>query len=55
MAVSKETFEKGRRIREEVLGRERVAKTLDQADSFNRAGRAQPSERVRASFPRRYR
>ena len=34
--MSKETFAKGRKIREEVLGRERVAKTLDQADSFNR-------------------
>lgn len=34
--MSKETFETGRRIRTEVLGRERVAKALDQADSFNR-------------------
>lgn len=34
--MSKEVFEKGRRIRTEVLGRERVAKALDQADSFNR-------------------
>ncbi len=34
--MSKETFEKGRTIRTEVLGRERVAKALDQADSFNR-------------------
>ena len=34
--MSKETFAKGRKIREEVLGRERVAKTLDRADSFNR-------------------
>lgn len=34
--MSKETFEKGRKIRTEVLGRERVAKALDQADSFNR-------------------
>ncbi len=34
--MSKETFEKGRKIREEVLGRERVAKALDQADPFNR-------------------
>ncbi len=34
--MSKEMFEKGREIRTEVLGRERVAKALDQADSFNR-------------------
>ncbi|MBM3732266.1 MAG: 4-carboxymuconolactone decarboxylase [Acidimicrobiia bacterium] len=34
--MSKEVFEKGRRIRTEFLGRERVAKALDQADSFNR-------------------
>lgn len=34
--MSKETFEKGRKIRTEVLGPERVAKALDQADSFNR-------------------
>jgi 4-carboxymuconolactone decarboxylase len=34
--MSKETFEKGRKIRAEVLGRERVTKALDQADSFNR-------------------
>ncbi|MBM3582149.1 MAG: 4-carboxymuconolactone decarboxylase [Alphaproteobacteria bacterium] len=34
--MSKEVFEKGRRIRTEVLGRERVAKALDQADPFNR-------------------
>ena len=34
--MSKETFEKGRKIRAEVLGPERVAKALDQADSFNR-------------------
>ena len=34
--MSKETFAKGRRIREEVLGPERVAKALDQVDSFNR-------------------
>ena len=34
--MSKETFYKGRTIREEVLGRERVAKALDQADAFNR-------------------
>lgn len=34
--MSKETFAKGRKIREEVLGPERVAKALDRADSFNR-------------------
>ena len=34
--MSKERFEKGRKIREEVLGRERVVKALDQADAFNR-------------------
>ena len=34
--MSKEMFEKGRKIRTEVLGTERVAKALDQADSFNR-------------------
>jgi 4-carboxymuconolactone decarboxylase len=34
--MSKDTFEKGRKIRTEVLGRERVAKALDQADPFNR-------------------
>ena len=34
--MSKEMFEKGRKIRTEVLGAERVAKTLDRADSFNR-------------------
>ncbi len=34
--MPKEMFAKGRRIREEVLGRERVAKALDQADAFNR-------------------
>ena len=34
--MSKETFERGRKIRTEVLGAERVAKTLDRADAFNR-------------------
>ena len=34
--MSKEMFEKGRKIRTEVLGPERVAKALDRADSFNR-------------------
>lgn len=34
--MSREMFAKGRKIREEVLGAERVAKALDQADSFNR-------------------
>ncbi len=34
--MSQETFETGRRIRMEVLGPERVRKTLDEADDFNR-------------------
>lgn len=34
--MSKEMFAKGRKIRTEVLGPERVAKTLDRADAFNR-------------------
>ncbi len=34
--MSKEMFELGRTIRTEVLGAERVKKTLDEADDFNR-------------------
>ena len=34
--MSKETFELGRKIRTEVLGKERVEKVLDKADDFNR-------------------
>jgi len=34
--MSKELFELGRKIRTEVLGAERVKKTLDEADDFNR-------------------
>jgi 4-carboxymuconolactone decarboxylase len=34
--MSKEMFEKGRRIRAEVLGEERVKKVLDGADAFNK-------------------
>ena len=34
--MSSEMFEKGRRIRTQVLGRERVEKALDGADDFNR-------------------
>lgn len=34
--MSKEIFELGRKIRTEVLGAERVKKTLDEADDFNR-------------------
>jgi len=34
--MSKEMFELGRKIRTEVLGAERVKKTLDEADDFNR-------------------
>lgn len=34
--MSKEMFELGRKIRTEVLGKERVEKVLDKADDFNR-------------------
>lgn len=34
--MSKELFELGRKIRTEVLGAERVKKTLDEADDFSR-------------------
>lgn len=34
--MASEWYETGRRIRTEVLGKERVAKTLDGADDFNR-------------------